>query len=243
MIFLYKKIFWVAIFSVSMAFLESAVVIYLRELYYPEGFSFPLKTLSEKIIVTELFRELATLIMMISIAFMVAVNKNDRFLWFIFVFGIWDIFYYVFLKIFLDWPASLLTWDILFLLPSTWVGPVICPIINSLTMIIIAIMVLVPGKNGLKPSIARWEWALLVAGAVLVFISYTEEYYFYIRSEFDLSDVLFYSTNDELIEYASRFVPQHFRWGIFISGQLLFLAMMIIYGRRKFTKRLLSMFI
>jgi hypothetical protein len=237
MVSLYKKIFWVAIFSISMAFLESAVVIYLRELYYPEGFSFPLKTLSEKIIVTELFRELATLIMMISVAFMVASNKNDRFSWFIFVFGIWDIFYYVFLKIFLDWPASLLTWDILFLLPSTWVGPIICPIINSLTMIIIAIIVLVPGKNGLKPSIARWEWALLIIGAALVFMAYTEEYYFYISSEFNFGKLLLYSTNDELIKHASQFIPQSFRWDLFISGQLLFIGMMIIYGRRKFTKR------
>lgn len=231
---LHKKIFWVVIFSVSMAFLEAAVVIYLRELYYPEGFSFPLKILSEKIIVTELFREFATLIMMISIAFMVTDQKKDRFSWFIFVFGIWDIFYYVFLKIFIDWPESLFTWDVFFLLPSTWVGPVICPVLNSLTMIIIAIMVLKPGKNGFKPAIVKWEWVLLIAGAVLVFISYTEAYYFYISSKFDLSDVLFYSTNDELIEHASRFVPEQFRWGIFISGQLLFLAMITIYGRRKF---------
>jgi len=231
---LHKKIFWVVIFSVSMAFLEAAVVIYLRELYYPEGFSFPLKTLSEKVIVTELFRELATLIMMISIAFMVTDQKKDRFSWFIFVFGIWDIFYYVFLKIFINWPESLFTWDVLFLLPSTWVGPVICPVLNSLTMIIIAIMVLKPGKNGFKPAIVKWEWILLIAGAVLVFISYTEAYYFYIISKFDSSAVLFCSTNDELIEHASRFVPEQFRWGIFISGQLLFLAMITIYGRRKF---------
>ena len=234
-----KKIFWVAMFSVSMAFLESAVVIYLRELYYPEGFSFPLKTLSEKIIVTELFRELATLFMMISIAFIVATRKHERFSWFIFVFGIWDILYYVFLKIFLDWPETLFTWDVLFLLPSTWVGPVICPIINSLSMIIIAMMVLLPGKMGFKPSIAKWEWVLLIAGAVLVFISYTEEYYFYINSEFDISEIMLYSTNDALIEFSSQFVPQHFRWGLFISGQLLFIGMMIIYGRRKFRKNIL----
>lgn len=232
-----NKIFWVAIFSVSMAFLESAVVIYLRELYYPEGFSFPLKTLSEKIIVTELFREFATLIMMISMAFIVANRKHDRFSWFIFVFGIWDIFYYVFLKIFLGWPETLFTWDVLFLLPSTWVGPVICPIINSMTMIILATMILVPGKKGLKPSIAKWEWTILIIGAVLVFISYTEEYYFYISSKFDLSELLFYSTNDALHDYASLFVPQNFRWGLFISGQLLFIGMMITYGRRKFRRK------
>ncbi|MCK7540484.1 MAG: hypothetical protein MZV63_61130 [Marinilabiliales bacterium] len=35
------RFFWLAVFAVAMGFLEGIVVVYLRELYYPEGFDFP----------------------------------------------------------------------------------------------------------------------------------------------------------------------------------------------------------
>jgi hypothetical protein len=37
-----KTIIWLAVFSMAMGYLESAVVVYLRKLYYPDGFKFPL---------------------------------------------------------------------------------------------------------------------------------------------------------------------------------------------------------
>src|SRR6266511_2095330 len=51
-------------------------------------------------------------------------------------FGVWDIFYYLFLKIMCDWPKSLFDWDILFLIPLPWWGPVIAPICIALLMIL-----------------------------------------------------------------------------------------------------------
>jgi hypothetical protein len=60
-------IIWVSLFSIAMGMLESAVVVYLRELYYPEGFAFPLKMMSSTLILTEILREAATLIMLIAI--------------------------------------------------------------------------------------------------------------------------------------------------------------------------------
>ena len=51
-------------------------------------------------------------------------------------FGVWDIFYYVFLRLLIGWPESLMTWDLLFLLPVPWVGPVIAPVLVSLSMIV-----------------------------------------------------------------------------------------------------------
>ena len=45
-----------------------------------------------------------------------------KFAFFLFLFGVWDIFYYIWLKVFLHWPASLLTWDVLFLIPVPWVA-------------------------------------------------------------------------------------------------------------------------
>ena len=134
-----NRLTWVIIFSIAMAFLESAVVVYIREIYYPEGFNFPLKLIDNHIAITELLRELATVIMLIAIAVLAGKNSYERFAYFILSFAIWDIFYYVFLKMILNWPLSFLEWDVLFLLPYTWVGPVIAPIINSILMIILAL--------------------------------------------------------------------------------------------------------
>ena len=53
-----KRVFiWISLFAIGMAFLESAVVVYLRALYYPEGFVFPLKTMDSTLALTELLRE------------------------------------------------------------------------------------------------------------------------------------------------------------------------------------------
>ncbi len=58
---LFIKLIWVAIFSISMGFVESAVVVYLRRIYYPEGFLFPLKPLIDNLIEVEVLREAATI--------------------------------------------------------------------------------------------------------------------------------------------------------------------------------------
>src|SRR5674476_343996 len=132
------NLLWVTLFSVAMGMLESSVVIYLRELYYPAGFQFPLKATSYIVAVTEIFRELATLIMLLGIGVLAGKNKHERFAWFIYSFAIWDIFYYLFLFLIINWPVSLLDWDVLFLLPVMWVGPVWSPVLLSLLMIILA---------------------------------------------------------------------------------------------------------
>ncbi|HPB25925.1 MAG TPA: hypothetical protein PLE11_09195, partial [Bacteroidales bacterium] len=98
------KIFWILLFSIAMGYLESAVVIYIRELYYPEGFAFPMKLISEKIMITEFFREAATMLMLLGTAIIAGRNAIERFAYFIMCFGIWDIFYYVFLYLILGWP-------------------------------------------------------------------------------------------------------------------------------------------
>ena len=85
-----------------MGFLESAVVVYLREILYPEGFAFPLSPIPVSLAVTELLREVATLIMLVTIGIIAAKRFSTGFAWFIYSFAIWDIFYYVFLKLLLD---------------------------------------------------------------------------------------------------------------------------------------------
>ena len=105
------------IFAIAMGFLEAIVVVYLRALYYPNGFNFPLTMFSQRLIEIEWVREIATVVMIITIAWVAGKNFLQRFSYFLYVFAVWDIFYYVALKVFLDWPASFLTWDLLFLIP------------------------------------------------------------------------------------------------------------------------------
>ncbi|CAN5476760.1 hypothetical protein BH10BAC1_BH10BAC1_14060 [soil metagenome] len=126
-----KTIIWLTVFSIAMGFLETSIVVYLRKLYYPAGFEFPLVPVPIDIATTEFWREVATIIMLIGAGVMAGKNATQRFVFFLYSFAIWDIFYYVFLKLLRNWPESLFTWDILFLIPVPCVGPVIAPCIVS----------------------------------------------------------------------------------------------------------------
>jgi len=216
-------IFSVAVFSIAMGFLESAVVVYIREIYYPDGFAFPLKIMSEKIMITELLRELATLVMLAGIGILAGRSNLERFGFFIFSFGIWDIFYYVFLYALLGWPESLFTWDILFLLPTTWVGPVLAPCINALTMIVFGGLIWHYQSLGkIKPIKAR-EWILLILGSLIVIGAYVQDYVWFMRKEFSLLEIFSPSDATKLMEYALQYVPVDFSWWIFWAGQMLIL--------------------
>jgi hypothetical protein len=61
---IFKKFTAITIFSIAMGFLEAAVVVYLRTLYYPEGFSFPLKNIPIDIFLVEIGREISTIVML-----------------------------------------------------------------------------------------------------------------------------------------------------------------------------------
>ena len=210
-------IFWVAIYSVAMAFLESAVVVYIRELYYPDGFLFPLKLIDKHIAVTELIREIATVIMLLAIAFLSGKSAAQRFAYFILSFAIWDIFYYVFLYFILAWPASIMDWDVLFLLPVTWVGPVIAPVINSLMMIVLAIVILRIDIIR-KINIPKWTWALLIIGSFVVIIAYTEDYISYMINYLSFSEMINPSNTELIFKYALNYIPDSFNWYIYLAG-------------------------
>lgn len=203
-----------------MGFLESAVVIYLRELYYPGGFDFPLKMISKTVALTELLREAATVVMLLCIAILSGRKAVEKFAFFIYSFAIWDIFYYVFLKALIDWPASFITWDILFLIPFTWVGPVIAPIINSVTMIILALIIIYFVEKKGNAKINSLSWILLIVGSVITIAAYTEEYVGYMTQYFSVTDLFKYSESKNVLEKACQFIPQHFKWIIFMIGEI-----------------------
>lgn len=229
-----QTILLVVAFSIAFAFVESAVVVYIRELYYPEGFDFPLKLMAFHIILTELFRELSTLIILLSIGILAGRNFAEKLAYFIMSFAIWDIFYYVFLKALINWPDSLLTWDILFFIPTTWVGPVLAPLINSITMIIMAVVIIILTKRGIKVKFNLTIWLLLIVGSLVTIIGYTEEYSRFMMAKFSFSEIFGSAAKEELLNHAIKFVPEYFNWYIFGIGELLFFVAIYLIIRQNY---------
>lgn len=127
-----RKLFWIGSFGIAFGLVEAAVVVYLRSVGYPEGLDFSSGRLPGDILQTEIVREGATIIILACTAVLAGRTALARFGAFLTVFGVWDLFYYVWLKVFLGWPESLLDGDILFLIPGAWAGPVLAPMIVSL---------------------------------------------------------------------------------------------------------------
>jgi hypothetical protein len=157
-----SRVPWLTLYAVSMGFLESVVVVYLRELYYPDGFRFPVVTLSDRIATIELVRELTTLLMVLSVAVLAGRYLFDRFFVFAFVFGVWDIIYYVGLWVLLGWPESLFTWDV----------PVFYPVLISLTLIAGFLVHEALHKRGRGLRLTAAEWAVATAGAIVVIVAF-----------------------------------------------------------------------
>jgi hypothetical protein len=179
------------LFAASFAFVEAAVAEYLRFVWQPihiELFPgvpadsiFPIIRLDQleaagpehlRILGTELAREAATMLMLATVALAIARNFRQWFAGFMVAFGVWDIFFYIFLKVLLDWPHSLATWDLLFLLPVPWVGPVWAPVVVSLAMIGAGAVLLVRETAG-RPVAFRWIHIFGIgAGGLIVIVAF-----------------------------------------------------------------------
>ncbi len=170
-----KRFCIVVIFGIAFAYIEAAVVVYLRTIFHPAGFTFPLaefgiSPLWKRLLLTETGREAATLILMFIAACLFGKNNQQRFAFFLTIFAIWDVFYYIWLKVLIDWPNSIMDWDILFLIPTAWAGPILAPILTSLTLLIFAIIILYRSScaKALRPTPAGWLAFILAALVVVV---------------------------------------------------------------------------
>lgn len=204
---------WMTLFAAAMALLESAVVVYLRAMYYPGGFSFPLGPIDPGIATTESYREVATLVMLFAPGALVSRSGLQRFAWFAYCFGVWDIFYYVFLKLLLDWPASLLEWDLLFLVPTPWVGPVWVPLLISVGLVLLALIIL-HGANAagrIAPDLIAW--VLLLSSAFLFLASFMVEPLHWLSAA---GEPLFGTA--AVNAFLGGFVPAWYPWPLAVAG-------------------------
>lgn len=232
-----NKILIVTIYAIAMGFLESAVVIYLRKLYYPLGFNFPLKGFIEPTILgVEWIREFATIVMLITISMLAAKKFYPRFAYFLYTFAIWDISYYVFLKVYLNWPSSLLELDILFLIPWPWVGPVLAPILCTLLMIFTARAIIHSDDKGIKVKFLLKEWILIILGTLLVLYTWVYDYGKIIIAGGFLKDFFGLVRNPQFFDIVENYMPRPYNWTLFIIGLLLSTAGVISFFIR--TKKL-----
>lgn len=199
------KIFLLSIFTIAMAYLESAVVVYLRELYYPGGFSFPIVPAAMSVALIEIGREAATIVMLFTASALAYPQALNRFSAFMFAFGVWDIFYYIWLYVFLGWPPSLLTWDILFLIPIPWIGPVIAPVIVSVSLITAGALMLRLDHLGIKFEPSIIEWGLVITAGLIIILSFIWDYRIVVEGT----------------------IPHNFKWGVFTAGEIIGIGVFI----------------
>ncbi|MBS1637628.1 MAG: hypothetical protein JST26_17065 [Bacteroidetes bacterium] len=214
-----KTLLWLSLFAIAMGFLETSVVVYLRELYYPQGFNFPLVIIPNKIAVVEFWREFATIIMLIGAGYMCGHNRLTRFAYFLIAFAIWDIFYYIFLYILIQWPQSLFTWDILFLIPVPWTGPVIAPCLVASGLIVFGLYILYFTDRLSHTAINPTQWMLLILGVVVVILSFVWDYLTVAANSG--SFIWTIHSDSSLFEELKSYVPNRFNWLIFSTGMVL----------------------
>lgn len=199
------------LFGIAFGYLEASVVVYLRSIYDPirqrihpnrePSELFPLITPEQlaaagpehtRHLAIEIGREAATLVMLAAFGLVAGRNRNERWAAFAVAFGLWDISFYASLKLMIDWPASLFTWDILFLIPLPWVGPVIAPVLIALALVICGLISLQRGGLPVRPL----QWLAMILGGLLVIGSFIWDY----RN----------TTNGGL--------PNPFNWPLFFAG-------------------------
>ena len=208
----------ILLFGLSFGYVEAAVVTYLRPQFdaaratftppSPRDDLFPILSAGQvraagpdmvRMVGTELAREMATLLMLGAVAAVVGGNFRQWLAFFLLAFGAWDLAYYAFLKVLIDWPKSLLTWDVLFLIPVPWSAPALAPALVALTMIGAALAYLGREANGQAIRLRVVHWLGACVGALFILAAFTWDYRNVIAGG----------------------MPKPFHWGVFAFGEVI----------------------
>jgi hypothetical protein len=200
-----KRLAWVSAYAVAMALLEAVVVVYIRGL---------LQITDDQVVLgpyvrMEMGREAATVVMLAAVGWLAGRHHLERWAYGLFAFGLWDVCYYVWLKVLIDWPTSLLDWDVLFLIPLRWWGPVLSPVLIALLLCVTTALSIMRAAQGERLAFTPSRIGMAALGGLLalyVFMSDSLRALLAGRSDWD------------------TLRPQPFQWPLF----LLALALMAI---------------
>ncbi|CAG1014128.1 hypothetical protein ANAEL_04899 [Anaerolineales bacterium] len=205
-----KSLLWIGLFAVAMAYLESAVVVYLRRLYGIRDLILSVPHFDPQIGAIETGRELATLVMLLAVGWAAGRKFQSRLGFAVFAFGVWDIFYYIWLRVFIGWPQTAFDPDLLFLLPLPWWGPVLAPVLVALLMVMVGAILIRKDAHGLDVRPTFLDWSTLIAGVIIVLYSF-------------MSDALAALPADT--QTLSKLRPSEFNWPVYLVG----LAMLALF--------------
>lgn len=164
----------VVAFATAMAYVEAAVVVDLRAALGVGSDVLRLGHVpgTDHFVVIEFGRELATLVMLGAVGWLAARTRLERLAWGAVAFGTWDILYYAWLYSMIGWPAALETWDVLFLVPVAWVGPVWAPMVVSAALVGFGLAAAARLRRGEALRISGRHIAATASGGLLVVLSF-----------------------------------------------------------------------
>ncbi len=215
---LVSKIIWVAVFSIAMAYLEAAIVVYLRRLFGIGDMILQVPPFDQQIAAIELGRELATLMMLLAIGWIAGHNIQARLSYTLIAFGVWDIFYYLWLNVFIGWPKSFLDPDLLFLIPLPWWGPVLSPVLISILMITGGVAVLKENETKAPIHFPLSFWILLIPGVLLMLYAF-------------MADAIRVLPASAAVLNSLR--PSQFKWPVYLIGLVLAIVSVLQIIKRK----------
>ena len=201
----WARLLLLTFFAVAMAYVEATVVVYFRQAHYPDNILliFPPRIISERYLMIELAREVATVVMMLAVALLAARGLVAVFAVFVYVFGLWDIFYYFWLKMTIGWPLSWTEWDILFLIPWAWLGPWLTAVAIALLFVLWGGVVLARGGTY---YLRAWAAINFLGGSLLAVTAFLQPAVPYLAGG--------------LASFAG-FHPDGFWWPLYLAGYAL----------------------
>ena len=208
----------VVVFAVAMAWFEAATVYYLRVLvdrvtpYQPNPL--PLRGVLGEV---ELVREAATLVMLLTLGMLAGATWRARLGYTAVAFGVWDILYYVFLRLMSGWPQSIFDWDILFLLPLPWWGPVLAPVCIAVLMIVWGTQASLSAGDSVTTGRTRTIWSVSALGIALALYVF-------------MADSLRLASSGE--DAVRNFLPTEFNWPVFCAALVLMATSLLETGWR-----------
>ena len=213
----------VVTFAIAMAWVEAASVFYIRTLVDRiEPYQAAPLPLNGTVGTVELWREAATLVMIATVGLLAGRTWRRRAGYAALAFGTWDIFYYVFLRLMCGWPRSIYDWDVLFLLPLPWWGPVLAPVSIALLMTVWGTIVSLPHDRVRSTAVSAKAWCLSAAGIALAL---------YIFMADSLRQL------DELKNGTAFVLPTAFNWPMFCVALVLMASPLAVSGVRPWSNR------